>query len=25
LIHPTKKEEMTFLAPTPDDVVWNAS
>lgn len=25
LIHPTKKEEMTFLAPTPDDVIWNAS
>lgn len=24
LIHPTKKEEMTFLAPTPDDVIWNA-
>ena len=25
LIHPTKKEEMTFLAPTPDDAIWNAS
>ena len=25
LIHPTKKEEMTFLAPTPNDVIWNAS
>ena len=25
LIHPTKKEEMTFLAPTPKDVIWNAS
>jgi 23S rRNA pseudouridine1911/1915/1917 synthase len=25
LNHPTKKEEMTFLAPTPDDVIWNAS
>ncbi len=24
LIHPTKKEEMTFLAPTPNDVIWNA-
>ena len=25
LIHPTKKEEMTFIAPTPNDVIWNAS
>ena len=25
LIHPTKKKEMTFLAPTPNDVIWNAS
>ena len=24
LIHPTKKEEMTFLAPTPNDVIWDA-
>jgi len=24
LIHPIKKEEMTFLAPTPNDVIWNA-
>ena len=24
LIHPTKKEEMTFSAPTPNDVIWNA-
>ena len=24
LIHPTKREEMTFLAPTPNDVIWNA-
>ena len=24
LIHPTKKEEMTFSAPTPSDVIWNA-
>lgn len=23
LIHPTKKEEMTFLAPTPNDVIWD--
>ena len=25
LIHPTKNKEMTFLAPTPNDVIWNAS
>lgn len=25
LIHPTKKEEMTFIAPTPNDEIWNAS
>lgn len=24
LIHPVKKEEMTFLAPPPDEVIWNA-
>lgn len=24
LIHPTKKEEMTFPAPTPNDVIWDA-
>ena len=23
-VHPTKKEEMEFLAPYPDDVLWNA-
>jgi len=23
-VHPTKKEEMTFVAPYPDDVIWNA-
>jgi 23S rRNA pseudouridine1911/1915/1917 synthase len=24
LIHPVKKEEMTFLAAPPDEVIWNA-
>lgn len=24
LIHPTKKEEMTFLVPTPNDEIWDA-
>ena len=24
LIHPVKKEEMTFVAPPPDEVIWNA-
>jgi len=24
LIHPVKKEEMTFLAPPPDEAIWNA-
>ena len=23
-VHPTKKEEMKFIAPYPDDVIWNA-
>jgi len=23
-VHPVRKEEMTFHAPAPDDVVWNA-
>ena len=23
-VHPTKKEEMEFIAPYPDDVLWNA-
>ena len=24
LVHPTKKEEMKFIAPYPDDVIWNS-
>jgi 23S rRNA pseudouridine1911/1915/1917 synthase len=24
LIHPVKKEEITFIAPPPDEVIWNA-
>src|SRR5690606_38027875 len=23
LIHPVKKEKMTFVAPTPEDILWN--
>lgn len=25
LIHPVKKEELTLLAPPPDDAIWNSS
>lgn len=23
LTHPVKKEKMTFVAPTPEDILWN--